>query len=885
MWTAIVLTCPQKAWCTALELELQKILKFRHISSSAVLVVPDPGSEEEGGGVGSGGATLNALLVVTEHLSARAGHTTLVPDLLLSARILIVHLGPPLLPLPTGLLYVAEDECQGSVVPSTNLERTIQLASSLVRDRHGVLVASADILLAGSLQLEAEAISLTGDIVVPTVRASAEYASQHGVLVQCKDGSVSNILYQPSAEQLQADQVDVISGLVWFQPPVAESLIKLYSLSPIDGCTYMGADSGEAALQMSLYYDILPAACSGVTKQEFELGHCGKTLKRGRSSSGLMTAARREVWAELRRYRIWALSLTGLTHKYLSVWQSFQGSELVEQWRRLPDLSVDKLSVSRRTESRLFIDCSPDDSRANLMINSGVAGGAKTSEPCKFTGEEDIVSVCYPTRDHGLVTVIFSQRDELWKNHKEPGATFLGRPWTETLAKFCLSEEKVWENIPQEKRNFLNAKLFQSMSLKEILSNLDLGASLSWRSTLHEKIFCNLVRRSQECGRYLDIMRLAHIEGWHTNLLNALDSVSLKVASTEAGPLRTSKLASVLAMTADLLGVMADGRGGLRSGPAHNKDFSHSFGLLEKGDVLSGLDELIKARDMWLDRPTRMIRAARHYEGVVQLLVRQTVLSARSQIKVDFGPGQRPPPLGARVVARCPARLDLSGGWTDTPPICYEMGGKVVDLAVTVDGNKPIGCQVTRVGQLVISIKLDNGKEVSISKLEDMMDHCNPTATGALIKCCLLAAKIVDISDPAESLDSQLSARCGGGLEVSLWSDLPQGSGMGTSSILAGAVISACWSCVGLSYTRSDLVHAVLVVEQLLTTGGGWQDQVGGLHPGINLGSSESSHQVKVTTTPARISDKLIQQLNSRLLLLYTGKPRLAKNLLQNVIR
>ena len=109
-----------------------------------------------------------------------------------------------------------------------------------------------DILLAGSLQLEAEAISLTGDIVVPTVRASAEYASQHGVLVQCKDGSVSNILYQPSAEQLQADQVDVISGLVWFQPPVAESLIKLYSLSPIDGCTYMGADSGEAALQMSL---------------------------------------------------------------------------------------------------------------------------------------------------------------------------------------------------------------------------------------------------------------------------------------------------------------------------------------------------------------------------------------------------------------------------------------------------------------------------------------------------------------------------------------------------------------------------------------------------------------------------------------------------------
>ena len=40
------------------------------------------------------------------------------------------------------------------------------------------------------------------------------------------------------------------------------------------------------------------------------------------------------------------------------------------------------------------------------------------------------------------------------------------------------------------------------------------------------------------------------------------------------------------------------------------------------------------------------------------------------------------------------------------------------------------------------------------------------------------------------------------------------------------------------------MVHGVLVVEQLLTTGGGWQDQVGGLHPGLNLGTSAASPQV-----------------------------------------
>ena len=81
------------------------------------------------------------------------------------------------------------------------------------------------------------------------------------------------------------------------------------------------------------------------------------------------------------------------------------------------------------------------------------------------------------------------------------------------------------------------------------------------------------------------------------------------------------------------------------------------------------------------------------------------------------------------------------------------------------------------------------------------------------------------------------------------------------------------------------MVHGVLVVEQLLTTGGGWQDQVGGLHPGLNLGTSEARDQVQVTTRPAQVSSHMIQQLDSRLILMFSGKPRLAKNLLQNVIR
>ena len=42
--------------------------------------------------------------------------------------------------------------------------------------------------------------------------------------------------------------------------------------------------------------------------------------------------------------------------------------------------------------------------------------------------------------------------------------------------------------------------------------------------------------------------------------------------------------------------------------------------------------------------------------------------------------------MGAWVTAECPARIDIAGGWSDTPPITYEHGGAVVDAAITVDG-------------------------------------------------------------------------------------------------------------------------------------------------------------------------------------------------------
>lgn len=73
----------------------------------------------------------------------------------------------------------------------------------------------------------------------------------------------------------------------------------------------------------------------------------------------------------------------------------------------------------------------------------------------------------------------------------------------------------------------------------------------------------------------------------------------------------------------------------------------------------------------------------------------------------------------------------------------------------------------------------------------------------------------------------------------------------------------------------------VLHLEQLLTTGGGWQDQVGGLTPGIKVGHSRAELPLKIEVTFLKMTPETIRAFNDRLLLVYTGKTRLARNLLQ----
>jgi galactokinase/mevalonate kinase-like predicted kinase len=138
-------------------------------------------------------------------------------------------------------------------------------------------------------------------------------------------------------------------------------------------------------------------------------------------------------------------------------------------------------------------------------------------------------------------------------------------------------------------------------------------------------------------------------------------------------------------------------------------------------------------------------------------------------------------------------------------------------------------------------------------------------------------------ADPRASLSRWLG-HVGGGITLTLFSAVPKGSGLGTSSILGAAVIRALDRVVGRERTPSDLVAATSALEQMLSTRGGWQDQVGGALGGFKFASTAPGAVQHPQVQPIAVPAAALRELRSRSVLCFTGQRRMAKGILENVV-
>jgi fucokinase len=107
---------------------------------------------------------------------------------------------------------------------------------------------------------------------------------------------------------------------------------------------------------------------------------------------------------------------------------------------------------------------------------------------------------------------------------------------------------------------------------------------------------------------------------------------------------------------------------------------------------------------------------------------------------------------------------------------------------------------------------------------------------------------------------------------------------LGTSSILAATVIRALAVMSGSRLEDYELTEAVMKLEQMMTTGGGWQDQAGGIFPGAKLLITGPGSRQRIRVQPLGWSRERQTEFGQHLVLFNTGIQRMAKDLLRQVV-
>ena len=237
------------------------------------------------------------------------------------------------------------------------------------------------------------------------------------------------------------------------------------------------------------------------------------------------------------------------------------------------------------------------------------------------------------------------------------------------------------------------------------------------------------------------------------------------------------------------------------------------------------------------------------------------------------------------VWARSPVRIDIAGGWTDTPPYCLMEGGNVVNLAIELNGQPPLQAYVKPCREPHIVLRsIDLGATEVIETYEQLADYNKVGSPFSIPKAALTLAGFLPGSSHPVSLTSHLK-EFGCGIELTLLSAIPAGSGLGTSSILAATVLGALNDFCNLGWDKNEIGNRTLILEQLLTTGGGWQDQYGGVLGGVKLLQTERGFRQNPVVR--WLPDGLYTQPEYAQchLLYYTGITRTAKTILAEIVR
>ncbi|HXJ77669.1 MAG TPA: GHMP kinase [Candidatus Methylomirabilis sp.] len=214
------------------------------------------------------------------------------------------------------------------------------------------------------------------------------------------------------------------------------------------------------------------------------------------------------------------------------------------------------------------------------------------------------------------------------------------------------------------------------------------------------------------------------------------------------------------------------------------------------------------------------------------------------------------------IRARAPLRISFCGGGTDVPPYCDERGGVVLSATI----NRYATATVVPGGHSFTVRSIDYDQSVSYG-VDDPFVY-----DGQLD----LAKGVIDYFRRHEKL--------GDGLEVTLHNDAPPGSGLGSSSAITVALVSAIVELLRLpidDYQVADLAYRIERLEVGIK--GGKQDQYATTFGGFNLIEFHPGSTVLVV--PLRLRPETIWELEHSLVFAYVGGGHFSDQIIENQVR
>ncbi len=218
------------------------------------------------------------------------------------------------------------------------------------------------------------------------------------------------------------------------------------------------------------------------------------------------------------------------------------------------------------------------------------------------------------------------------------------------------------------------------------------------------------------------------------------------------------------------------------------------------------------------------------------------------------------------VRARSPLRLGIAGGGTDISPYCDTYGGCVLNATINMYANCTIELLEPQDGITFIAQDIEQTFHSPITSRLSLDDE--------LILHKAIYNRIVRDFNNNQPLP----------VKVYTHSDAPPGSGLGSSSTMVVTILSAYQQLLNLPLGEYDVARLAYEIERKdCQLSGGRQDQYATTFGGFNF--MEFYENERVIVNPLRIRQSIINELESQMLLFFTGVSRSSAQIIDDQVK